>query len=59
MPVKGKLLTDRAIRNAGPGSLNDGNGLTVRIGSGSKRSWVLRYTWDGKAANLGWAVTPL
>ena len=58
MPVKGKLLTDRAIRNAGPGSLNDGNGLTVRIGSGSKRSWVLRYTWDGKAANLGLGSYP-
>ena len=58
MPVKDKLLTDRAIRNAGPGTHNDGNGLTLRVGNGDKRSWVLRYTWEGKPANLGLGSYP-
>ena len=35
MPVKEKLLTDLAIRHAGPGTHNDGNGLT----KGGSRSW--------------------
>ncbi len=58
MPVKDKLLTDRAIRNAKPGTHNDGDGLTLRVGKGGKRSWVLRYTWDGKPANLGLGAYP-
>ena len=58
MPVKDKLLTDRAIRNAGAGTHNDGAGLTLRVGRGGKRSWVLRYTWDGKPANLGLGSYP-
>ena len=58
MPVKEKLLTDRAIRNAGAGTHNDGNGLTLRVGEGDKRSWVLRYTWGGKPANLGLGSYP-
>ena len=59
MPMTDKMLTDRAIRNAGPGTHNDGNGLTLRVGKGNKRSWVLRYTWDGKAANLGLGSYPI
>ena len=59
MPLTDKLLTDRAIRNASPGTHNDGNGLTLRVGKGHKRSWVLRYTWDGKAANLGLGSYPI
>ena len=59
MPMTDKLLTDRAIRNAGPGTHNDGNGLTLRVGKGNKRSWVLRYTWDSKAANLGLGSYPI
>ena len=58
MPMTDKMLTDRAIRNAGPGTHNDGNGLTLRVGKGNKRSWVLRYTWNGKAANLGLGSYP-
>ena len=58
MAVKDKLLTDRAIRNAGLGTHNDGNGLTLRVGQGGKRSWVLRYTWNGKPANLGLGSYP-
>ena len=58
MPVKDKLLTDRQIRNAKPGTLNDGNGLNLRIGNGGKSSWVLRYTRNGKAANVGLGSYP-
>lgn len=58
MPVKDKLLTDRQIRNAKPGTLNDGNGLNLRIGNGGKSSWVLRYTRNGKAANVGLGSFP-
>ena len=58
MPVKDKLLTDRQIRNAKTGTLNDGNGLTLRVGRGGKSSWVLRYTWNGKAANVGLGSYP-
>ena len=58
MPIKNKLLTDRAIRNAGTGTHNDGNGLTLRVGKGCKRSWVLRYTFNGKPANVGLGSYP-
>ena len=58
MPVKDKLLTDRAIKAAKPGTHNDGRGLTLRVGKGGKRSWVLRYVWDGKPANLGLGSYP-
>ncbi len=58
MPVQDKLLTDRAIRHAGPGTHNDGNGLTLRVGKGGRRSWVLRYMFNGKPANVGLGSYP-
>ena len=58
MPVKEKLLTDMAIRHAGHGTHNDGNGLTLRVGKGGSRSWVLRYTFNGKPANVGLGSYP-
>ena len=58
MPVKEKLLTDMAIRHAGSGTHNDGNGLTLRVGKGGSRSWVLRYTFNGKPANVGLGSYP-
>ena len=56
--MKEKLLTDMAIRHAGPGTHNDGNGLTLRVGKGGSRSWVLRYTFNGRAANVGLGSYP-
>ena len=56
--MKANLLTDRTIRTAKEGTHNDGNGLTLRAGNGGKRSWVLRYTFDGKAASLGLGSYP-
>ena len=56
--MKEKLLTDMAIRHAGPGTHNDGNGLTLRVGKGGSRSWVLRYLFNGKAANVGLGSYP-
>ncbi len=58
MPIKHKLLTDRTIRTAGPGTYSDGNGLTLRVGKGGRRSWVLRYTYDGRPANVGLGSYP-
>ena len=52
MRTKEKLLTDLTVRHAGPGTHNDGNGLTLRVGKGGSRSWVLRYTFNGQPANV-------
>ena len=58
MPVKEKLLTELAIRHAGTGTHNDGNGLTLRVGKGGSRSWVLRYTFNGQPASVGLGSYP-
>ena len=58
MARKINLLTDRAIRTAKPGTHNDGDGLTLRVGKGGQRSWVLRYSWDGTAGNIGLGSYP-
>ena len=58
MARKINLLTDRAIRTAKPGTHNDGDGLTLRVGKGGQRSWVLRYSWDGTAGNVGLGSYP-
>ena len=56
--MKVSQLTDRAVSNAKTGTHNDGNGLTLRVGAGWKRSWVLRYVWQGKAAAMGLGSYP-
>ena len=56
--MKVSQLTDRAVSNAKTGTHNDGNGLTLRVGAGGKRSWVLRYVWQGKAAAMGLGSYP-
>ena len=56
--MKVNQLTDRAVSNAKTGTHNDGNGLTLRVGANGKRSWVLRYIWQGKAANIGLGSYP-
>ena len=52
-------LTDRAIGTARAGTHNDGQGLTLRVGANGKRSWVLRYVWEGKAAAMGLGSYPM
>ena len=56
--MKVNQLTDRTVSNAKTGTHNDGNGLTLRVGANGKRSWVLRYIWQGKAANIGLGSYP-
>ena len=56
--MKVNQLTDRTVSNAKTGTHNDGNGLTLRVGENGKRSWVLRYIWQGKAANIGLGSYP-
>ena len=58
MSRKSHLLTDLAVRHAGPGTHNDGNGLTLRVGANGKRSWVLRFTSAGSPGNLGLGSYP-
>ena len=58
MPRQIHILSDRVVKYAGAGTHNDGDGLTLRVGTNGKRSWVLRYTWDGKPANLGLGSYP-
>ena len=56
--MKGNLLSDRTVRVARAGTHSDGNGLTLRVGTNGGRSWVLRYTWDGRPSALGLGSYP-
>src|SRR5437762_2531365 len=40
-------------RFKGPGKLSDGNGLYLVVGLNGSRTWVFRYTRQGKAVELG------
>ena len=57
-------LTDRKVRNAGPGKYGDGGGLQLVISPPTKsnpkgaRKWVLRFMQDGKAREMGLGSYP-
>src|ERR1700722_20144637 len=47
-------LTAREVACAKDGSHADGGGLYLRVsGGGSRRSWVFRFTRDGKVTETG------
>lgn len=49
-----RKLTELHIKNAdAPDVLQDGGGLKLKINRYHNRSWVLRYTWDGKSNEIG------
>ena len=56
--AKGKArLTQAYCRIAGDGSHVDGSGLTLRV-KGNQRSWILRYSPDGKQVSVGMGSFP-
>jgi integrase len=46
-------LTARKIETARPGKYSDGNNLYLVVSPGRSRKWVLRFTWRGKAREMG------
>lgn len=51
--MTGKLSARKVAALKEPGRYGDGNGLWLHIGKGKGRSWVLRYSWQGKQAEMG------
>src|SRR2546430_17311758 len=52
--MRRKGLTTRAVETIGDGWHHDGHGLYLQVtGNGVGRSWVYRYTIDGKQRYIG------
>ena len=52
--VKRQILTAAKVKAlADPGVYTDGDGLTLRVADTGAKSWVLRFTIDGKRNNIG------
>ena len=48
-------LTAREVAGAKDGSHSDGGGLYLRVQDGGRRrSWVFRFTRNGKTSEMGW-----
>jgi hypothetical protein len=54
------MLTDRAVRTAGPGRYGDGTvrGLMLVVRDGGTRAWVLRYQIGGRRRDMGLGPYP-
>lgn len=50
--MAGKLTT-RRVQTAKPGKYSDGANLYLIVASAGSRKWVLRFTWRGKAKEMG------
>ena len=52
------LLADSAVRsrNKEPGYYLDGNGLYLQVSKTGSRSWIFRYTLNGKTREMGLGV---
>jgi integrase len=46
-------LTARKIQTAKPGKYSDGGNLYLIVSPAGSRKWVLRFTWRGKAKEMG------
>jgi integrase len=46
-------LTARKVETAKPGKYSDGGNLYLIVSSSGTRKWVLRFTWRGKAREMG------
>jgi integrase len=49
----GRLKPLQIERFKGPGKLSDGGGLYLIVGRNGSRTWVFRYTREGRAVELG------
>ena len=48
-----KKLTARKVETAKPGKYSDGGNLYLVVSNTGARKWVLRFTWRGKAKEMG------
>jgi len=46
-------LTARKVETAKPGKYSDGGNLYLIVSPTGARKWVLRFTWHGKAREMG------
>ena len=46
-------LTTRKVQTAKPGKYSDGGNLYLIVSSSGSRKWVLRFTWRGRAKEMG------
>jgi integrase len=46
-------LTARKVQTAKPGKYSDGGNLYLIVSPSGSRKWVLRFTWRGKAKEMG------
>jgi hypothetical protein len=46
-------LTARKVKTAKPGKYSDGGNLYLIVSPNGSRKWVLRFTWRGKAKEMG------
>ena len=46
-------LTSRKVETAKPGKYSDGGNLYLVVSDTGTRKWVLRFTWRGKAREMG------
>jgi Arm DNA-binding domain len=49
----GGNLTARKVQTAKPGKYSDGGNLYLIVAPAGSRKWVLRFTWRGKAKEMG------
>src|SRR5438045_8079491 len=46
-------LTARKVESAKPGKYSDGGNLYLIVSETGARKWVLRFTWRGRAKEMG------
>ena len=46
-------LTARKVETAKPGKYSDGGNLYLIVSDTGARKWVLRFTWRGRAKEMG------
>ena len=49
----GANLTSRKVQTAKPGKYSDGGNLYLIVSPSGSRKWVLRFTWRGRAKEMG------
>ena len=51
-------LSARKAQTAGPGRWSDGRGLILSVKDSGRRSWLFRYTFDGRRREIGIGAFP-